>query len=100
MKTNASSTASALGIKRCIYPCEVGTKVTYGGSNLQLSMHKLHKRGQQLLFFFGNEIHSCATVKDHIEDKIFKILYIILHNIYNNRCTALSTSKIYTYFEK
>ena len=22
----------------------------------------------------GNEIHNCATVKEHIEDKIFKIL--------------------------
>ena len=43
-------------------------------------------------------IHACATVKDHIEDKIFKILYIISHNIYNNRGTALSTSKMYTYF--
>ena len=52
MKTNASSTASAWGIKRCIFPCEVGTKITYGGSNLQLSMHKLHKRGQQLFFDF------------------------------------------------
>ena len=100
METNASSTASAWGIKRCIYPCEVGTKITYGGSNLQLSMHKLHKRGQQLFRSYGSEIHSGATVKDHIEDKIFKILYIILHNIYNNRGTALSTSKVYTYFEK
>ena len=27
--------------------------------------------------FYGNEIHTCSTVKDHIEDKIFKILYII-----------------------
>ena len=52
MKTKASSTASAWGIKRCIFPCEVGTKITYGGSNLQLSMHKLHKRGQQLFFDF------------------------------------------------
>ena len=78
MKTNASSTASAWGIKRCIYPCEVCTKITYGGSNLQLSMHKLHKGGQQLFFlFFGNEVHSGATVKDHIEDERFKILYII-----------------------
>ena len=78
MKTNASSTASAWGIKRCIFPCEVGTKITYGGSNFQLSMHKLHMRGQQLfLLFFGNEIHSGATVKDLIEDKIFRILYII-----------------------
>ena len=52
MKTNASSTASALGIERCIYPCEVGTKITYGGSNLQLSRYKLHKRGQQLFCDF------------------------------------------------
>ena len=50
MKTNASSTASAWGIKRCIFPCEVGTKITYGGSNLQLSMYKLHKRGQHCFF--------------------------------------------------
>ena len=62
-------------------------------------MYKLHKRGQQLFFFlfYGNEINTCATVKDHIEDKIFKILYIISHNIYNNRGTALPISKIYTY---
>ena len=89
MKTNASSTASALGIKRCTCPCEVGTKITYGGSYLQLSMYKLHKRSPQFFLFYGNEIHTCATVKDHIEDKSFKILYIISHNIYNNRDTAL-----------
>ena len=47
--------------------------------------------------FYGNGIHTCATVKDHIEDKIFKILYSISNNIYNNKGTALSTSKIYTY---
>ena len=85
MKTNASSTASAWGIKRCICPCEVGTKITYGGSNLQLSMYKLHRRLVIGFFlFYGNEIHTCFTVKDHIEDKIFKILYIISHNICNN----------------
>ena len=84
MKTNTSSPASEWGIKRCICPCEVGTKITYGGSNLQLSMHKLHKSNQQLFFlFYGNEIHTCATVKDHIEDKILEILYIISHSIYN-----------------
>ena len=97
MKTNASSTAPAWGIKRSICPCEVGTKITYDGSNLQLSMHNLHKRGQHFFWIYGNEINNCATVKDHIEDKIFKILYIISHNIYNNKGTALSTSKIYTY---
>ena len=76
-KTNASATASAWGIKRCICPCEVGTKITYGGSNLQLSMYTLHKRGQHFFLFYSNEIHTCATAKDHIEDKIFKscILY-------------------------
>ena len=98
MKTNDCSTASAWGIKRCISPCEVGTKITYGGSNLQLSMFKLHERGpQSISLFYGNENHTCDTVKDHIEDKIFKILYIISHNIYNHRGTALSTSSTYTY---
>ena len=52
MKTNASSTASALGINWCIRPCEVGTKTTYVASNLQVSMYTLHKRGQQFLFCF------------------------------------------------
>ena len=85
MKTNDSSTATAWGIKRWSSPCEVGTKITYAGSNLHFFL------------FFGNEIHTYATVKDHIEDTIFKILYIISHNIYNNRGTALSTSNIYTY---
>ena len=61
-------------------------------------MYKLHKKVQQLYFLsYGHEIHTCATVKEHIEDKIFKILYIISHLIYNDRDTALSTSKIYTY---
>ena len=73
MKTNASSTASAWGIKRYICPCEVGTKITYGGSNLQLSMYKLHKRGQRLFFwFYSNEIHTCAYSK-------FCILYHITY---------------------
>ena len=65
MKTNVSSTASAWGIKQCISPCEVGTKITYGCSNLQLSKYKLHKRGPQLFLFYSNEIHTCATVNDH-----------------------------------
>ena len=61
-------------------------------------MYKLHKRVRQLfLFSYGNRIRTCATVKEHIEDKIFKIVYIISHKIYNNRFTALSTSKNYTY---
>ena len=52
MESNASSTALAWGIKLCISPCEVGTKITYGGSNIHLSMSKLHKRGPQLCFDF------------------------------------------------
>ena len=40
-----------MGIKRCICPCEVSTKIAYSGSNLQLSMYKLHKRVQQLFFY-------------------------------------------------
>ena len=52
MKTNASSTASAWGIKRCTCPCKVGTKIIYGGSNLKLSTYKLHKRGPQFFFDF------------------------------------------------
>ena len=88
------------GGKRCICLCEVSTKIAYGGSNLQLSMYKLHKRVQQLFLSYGNEIHTCATVKEPIEDKTFKVSYIISHNIYNNRGTALSTSQIYTYLLK
>ena len=102
MKTNASSTASAWGIKWCIYHCEVNTKTAYGGSNLQLSMYKLQKKVKQLFFLScGNEIHTCVTVKEHIEDKIFKNkkIEIISHNIYNNRGTALSASKIYTFLK-
>ena len=30
--------------------------------------------GPLVLLFYGSEIHTCTTVKDHIEDKIFKIL--------------------------
>ena len=98
MKTNASSTESAWGIKRCIHPCEQSTKIAYAGSKLQKNKYKLHKQVQQLFFLsYDNEIHTCATFKEHIEDQIFKILYIISHNINNNRGTALSTSDIYTY---
>ena len=34
---------------------------------------------------YGHKLHTCANVKEHIEDKIFKILYIISHNTYNYR---------------
>ena len=51
MKRNASSIESAWGINRCIYPCEVGTKFAYGGSKLQLSTYKLHKKGSAIVFY-------------------------------------------------
>ena len=81
MKTNASSTASAWGIKRCIFPCEVGTKVTYGGSNLQLSMHKLHKRGQQLVFFYFLATKFTLVLLSKIISKIRYSKPYILYNI-------------------
>ena len=88
MKTNACSTASAWGIKRCIYPCDVGTKITYSGSNLQLSRHKLHKRGQQLFFdFFATKFTLVLLSKI-----ILKIRYsksCILYNITYTTIEAL-----------
>ena len=94
MKTNASSTASAWGIKWCISPCGVGTKITYGGSNLQLSMFKLHKRGPQSFFFFFDFMATKFTLVLLSKIKL-KIIYsnscilyyynIISHNIYSNR---------------
>ena len=86
MKTNASSTASAWGIKRCTCPCEVGTKITYGGSNLQLSMYKLHKRGPQLFFF------NFMATKFTLVKIILKIKYsesCILYHITYTRIEAL-----------
>ena len=51
MKTNASSTESALGIKWCIFPCEQSTKFAYAVSKLQKNKYKLHKQVQQLFFY-------------------------------------------------
>ena len=88
MKTNASSTASAWGIKRCIYPCEVGTKITYGGSNLQLSMHKLYKRGQQLVFNFLATKFTLVLLSKIIS-KIRYLKSCILYNITYTTIEAL-----------
>ena len=41
----------SMGIKRCIFSCGVSTKIAYGGSNLQLSMYKLHKRVSYCFFY-------------------------------------------------
>ena len=82
MKTNASSTASAWGIKRCICPCDVGTKITYGGSNLQLSMYKVLKRGQQLFSdFMGTKLTLVLLSKiiSKIRFSKFCILYYITY---------------------
>ena len=104
MKTNASATASAWGTKRCICPCEVGTNITYGGSNLQLSMYKLHMRGQPLFFDFmatkftlvllskiiSNVRYSKSCILYHItyttiEDLLYQPLGFIL-TFKSNRC--------------
>ena len=81
MKTNTSSTESAWEIKRCICLCEVGTKITYGGSNLQLTMYTLHKRGQHFFVFNGNKLHTCALSKIISKIKCSKscILYHITY---------------------
>ena len=87
METNASSTESAWGIKRCIYPCEVGTKITYGGSNLQLSMHKLHKRGQQLFF----DLMALKFTLEQLSKIISKIRYSKSCILYNITYTTIET---------
>ena len=60
-------------------------------------MYILHKKFSNCFLSYGNEIHTYATLKEYIEDQIFKILYIISHNKYNNIGTALTTSETYTY---
>ena len=80
MKTNSSSTASAWGIKRYICPCEVITKIAYGGSNLQLSMCKLHKKFSNCFYLMVTKFILVLLSKNIL--KIFKILHIISHNIY------------------
>ena len=79
MKTNASSTA--WGIKRCIRLCEVGTKITYGGSNLQLSVYKLHKNGQQLFFFYFMATKFTLVLLSKIISKIRYSKSCILYHI-------------------
>ena len=84
-----------------ICSCEVSTKIAYGGSNLQLSIYKLHKRAQ--LFFF---IYLMATkfILVLLSKNISKIRYsksCILYKVTNQPIEgllALSTSKSYTYF--
>ena len=86
MKTNASSTASARGIKRCICPCEASTKTAYGGSNLQLSMYKLHKRDQQLFFFY---LMATKFILVLLSKNISKIRYSKFCMWYNITYTAI-----------
>ena len=82
MKTNASSTASAWGIKRCICPCGIGTKITYGGSNLQLNMYKLHKRGQQLFFDFMATKFTLVLLSNIISKIKYSKSCILYHKTY------------------
>ena len=90
MKTNASSIASAWGgggggVKRCFFPCEVGTKITYGGSNLQLSMYALHKRGQKLFLDFMATKFTLVLLSKIIS----KIRYSKLCILYHIRYTTI-----------
>ena len=90
MKTNANSTASAWGIKRCTCPCEVGTKITYGGSNLQLSMYKLHKRGPQLFLFVFMATKFTLVLLSKIKSKIrYSKSCILYHITYTTKETLL-----------
>ena len=89
MKTNASSTASAWGIKRRICPCEIGTKITYAGSNLQLSMDRLHKRGQQLFFFYLMTTEFTLVLLSKIISKIRYSKSCILYHITYTTIEAL-----------
>ena len=86
MKANARSTASAWGIKRYIYPCEVSTKIAYVGSKLLLSMCKLHKKVQH---FFSYGTKSILLI---LSKNISKIRYsksCILYHIANTTIEAL-----------
>ena len=82
MKTNLSSTALAWGITRCIRPCEIGTKITYGGSNIQLSMYKLQKRDQQLFFYFMTTKSSLVLLSKIISKIRFSKSCILYHITY------------------
>ena len=82
MKTNANSTASAWEIKQCICPCEEGTKITYGGSNLYLSMYKLHKRGQQLFFDFMETKFTLELLSEIISKTRYSKYCILYHITY------------------
>ena len=89
MKTNASPTASAWMIKRCICPCEVGTKITYGGSNLQLSMYEIHMRGQQLFFFYFMATKFTLVLMSKILSKIINSKSCLLYHITYSTIEAL-----------
>ena len=89
MTTNASSTASEWGIKRCICPCEVDTKITYGGSNHQLSMHILHVSGQQLFLFYFMATKFTLVLLSKINSKIRYSKSCIVYHIAYTTIAAL-----------
>ena len=78
-----------MGIKRYVCPCEVGTKITYGGSNLQLSMYKLYKRGQQLFCFYFMATKFILVLLSKIISKIRYSKYCILYHITYTTIEAL-----------
>ena len=85
MKTNASSTASAWGIKRYIYPCEVSTKIAYGGSKLQLTMFKLHKKFSNCFFY----LMVTKFILVLLSKNISKIRYSKSCIFYHITCTTI-----------
>ena len=101
MKTNASSTASAWGIKRCIYPCEVSTKIAYGGSKLQLSLYKLHKKVQQLFLYLMVTKFILVLLSKNISKIRYSkscLLYVTGHGILG-LMEVLVEIWVFTFFE-
>ena len=88
MKANACSTASEAGIQWYIFLCEVGTKITYGGSNLQLSTTKLHERSA-IVFFYFMATKFTLVLLSRILSKIRYSKYCILYHITYTTIEAL-----------
>ena len=78
-----------MGVKWCICPCEVSTKIAYGGSNLQLSMYKLHKKTSTMFFFY---LMLTKFILVLLSNNISKIRYsksCILYNLTYTTIEAL-----------
>ena len=63
-------------------PCEVSTKTAYGGSNLQLSMHKLHKKVKQLFFYLILTKFILVLLTKNLSKIIYSKFCILYHITY------------------